>query len=131
MSSAQCSNIATYRSDVMQRLSAFELACRTSNLVFGSIYELPKIARLLLRDRLNPMELYDDVQLLSRYRFTKAAVLVLLRMLPLAENRDKRGQPLTPMLQLLVALSFYAHGTFQVVAGDQIKVSHTNSVPQC
>lgn len=69
------------------------------------------------------MELYDDAQFLSRYRFTKATVRELLLMLPLTENADKRGQPLTPMLQLLVALRFYAHGTFQVVTGDLIKVS--------
>lgn len=117
MTSAQCSNMATYRSDVMQWLSAFEFACRATDLVFGSIHELPKIPRPLLRDRLNPMKLYDEVQFLSRYRFTKATVRELLRVLPLAENADKRGQPLTPMLQL------YAHGTFQVVTSDLIKVS--------
>ncbi|KAH9378097.1 hypothetical protein HPB48_006659 [Haemaphysalis longicornis] len=123
MTSVQCSNMATYTSDVMQRLSAFKFTSRSTDSVFGRIYELPKIPCPFIHDHLNPMELYDDVQFLSQYRFTNSTVRELLRMLPLAENADKRWPPLTPMVQLLVALRFYAHGYFQVVTGNLITVS--------
>lgn len=44
-------------------------------------------------------------------------------MLPLEASHDNRGLPIRPMLQLLLSLGFYGAGTFQVVAGDLIKVS--------
>ncbi|KAH7976921.1 hypothetical protein HPB52_021498 [Rhipicephalus sanguineus] len=60
--------------------------------------------------------------LLHCYRFTKNAVRQLLAMLPLQESGDNRGQPLHPMLQLLIALRFYGAGTFQTVTGDLVRI---------
>lgn len=77
----------------------------------------------VVRDRGNPMEEYNDVDFLRRYRFSKRAVQQLLAKLPLRENTDARGCPLPPLLQLLVALRFYGAGTFQVVTGDLVNVS--------
>lgn len=107
----------------MQRLSAFQFACRATNLVFGTIYELPKIPRPLLKDRQNPMEVYDDAQFLMRYRSTKATVRELLSKLPLQGNQDNCRPQFTPLLQVLLALRFSAHRTFQVVTGDLINMS--------
>lgn len=69
------------------------------------------------------MEVYGDREFLMRYCFTKQTVRELLAYLPLQASGDNRGLPLTPMLQLLVALRFYGAGTFQTVSGDLINVS--------
>ncbi|KAH7967069.1 hypothetical protein HPB49_022150 [Dermacentor silvarum] len=69
------------------------------------------------------MEFYNNQEFLVRYRFSKATVLELLTMLPLHQNTDGRGCPVLPLLQLLVTLSFYGVGTFQVVSGDLVYVS--------
>ncbi|KAH7940689.1 hypothetical protein HPB49_003554 [Dermacentor silvarum] len=69
------------------------------------------------------MEVYDDDEFITRYRFTKQTVRELLAFLPLETSGDNRGLPLTPLLQLLVALRFYGAGTFQIVSGDLVNVS--------
>lgn len=79
--------------------------------------------RRILRDRTNPMEEYGDGEFLSRYRFTKQAILQLISMLPLEANTDDRGCPVPPLLQVLVTLRFYGAGTFQVVSGDLVNIS--------
>ncbi|KAG0438434.1 hypothetical protein HPB47_017016 [Ixodes persulcatus] len=109
--------MAAWRSDVAERISAFEFATRACDIVFGDAFPLPRVPRPSMRDRENPMERYNDGQFLARYRFTKGTVRELLGMLPLQTSTDCRGLPLTPMLQLLVTLRFYGAGTFQVVTG--------------
>lgn len=116
------SNMAASRMDVARRLSAFEFACHAMDVAFSEVHCLPKIPRPALRDRGNPMELYDEEQFHARYRFTKNAVRQLLAMLPLQESGDNRGQPVPPMLQLLMALRFYGAGTFQTVTGDLVRI---------
>ncbi|XP_077490941.1 uncharacterized protein LOC144101647 [Amblyomma americanum] len=76
-----------------------------------------------LRDRQNPIQVYNNQEFLARYRFSKAAVLELLSMLPLHWNTDGRGCPVPPLLQLLVTLPFYGAGAFQVVSGGLVNVS--------
>ncbi|KAM7302232.1 putative nuclease HARBI1 [Ixodes scapularis] len=115
--------MAAWRSDVAERISAFEFATRACDVVFGDAFPLPRVPRPSIRDRENPMERYNDGQFLARYRFTKGTVRELLGMLPLQTSTDCRGLPLTPMLQLLVTLRFYGAGTFQVVTGDLVNVS--------
>lgn len=68
------------------------------------------------------MELYDEEQFNARYRFTKSTVRQLLAMLPLQESGDNRGQPVPPMLQLLMTLRFYGDGTFQTATGVLVRI---------
>ncbi|KAH7946951.1 hypothetical protein HPB52_006220 [Rhipicephalus sanguineus] len=114
--------MAASRMDVARRLSAFEFACHAMDVAFSEVHCLPKIPRPALRDRGNPMELYDEEQFHARYRFTKNAVRQLLAMLPLQESGDNRGQPVPPMLHLLMALRCYGAGTFQTVMGDLVRI---------
>nr|XP_054921070.1 putative nuclease HARBI1 [Dermacentor andersoni]XP_054921071.1 putative nuclease HARBI1 [Dermacentor andersoni]XP_054921072.1 putative nuclease HARBI1 [Dermacentor andersoni] len=114
--------MAASRTDVARRLAAFEFACHAMDTAFSEAHSLPRIPRPALRDRGNPMELYDDQQFLGRYRFTKNAVRQLLAMVPIRESGDNRGQPVPPMLQLLMALRFYGAGTFQTVTGDLARI---------
>ncbi|KAH7986543.1 hypothetical protein HPB52_024883 [Rhipicephalus sanguineus] len=91
-------------------------------VAFSEVHCLPKIPRPALRDLANPMELYDKEQFHARYWFTKNAVWQLLAMLALQESGDNRGQPVPPMLLLLMALRFYGAGTFQTVTGDLVRI---------
>ncbi|XP_037520859.1 putative nuclease HARBI1 [Rhipicephalus sanguineus] len=77
----------------------------------------------VLRDRENPMVIFNEDEFLSRYRFSKRAVLELLSVLPLEPSLDGRGCPVPPLLQVLVALRFYGAGTFQVVSADLVNLS--------
>lgn len=77
-------------------------------------YQYRPIKRYL-RDATNPLEYYDDVAFTRRFRFTKdTVVIVLVPLLNLTQNVNNRGLPIPPLLQLLIALRFYATGNFQV-----------------
>lgn len=69
------------------------------------------------------MEMYNDREFSARFRFAKTTVRELLCTLSLQPSWDDRGKPLTPLLQLLVALRFYGAGAFQTVTGDLVNVS--------
>lgn len=115
--------MAAYRNDVAGRISAYEFARRACDVVFRDAFYMQSVPRPWLRDRSNPMEVYDDDEFITRYRFTKQTVIELLAFLPLQASGDNRGLPLTPMLQLLAALRFYGSGTFQIMSGDSLNVS--------
>ena len=77
-----------------------------------------------LRDRLNSLEEYDDEDFRLRFRLTKDSVSDLVKILDKdLQHQTRRGLPLTPMQQVLIALEFYATGTFQRVIGDLFGVS--------
>ncbi|XP_064639793.1 putative nuclease HARBI1 [Lineus longissimus] len=67
----------------------------------------------------------NDENFRKRYRFTKAGFNYVLNIIadeiPPAQNN--RGHPIPPVIQLQVALRFYATGTFQIVCGDLNNVS--------
>lgn len=74
------------------------------------------VPRRYVRDAANPFEFYDNHQFKTRYRFSKEIIRDVL--LPLVGDNlvklSKRGLPISPILQLLIALRFYATGNFQV-----------------
>ena len=65
-----------------------------------------------LRDRFNPLGEYVDQEF--RLRF-----IDLVRILDNdLQHQTRRGLPLTPMQQVLIAFRFYATGAFERVIGD-------------
>ena len=77
-----------------------------------------------LRDSFNLLEEYDDEAFRLRFRLRKDSVSDLVKILEKGlEHQTRRGLPLTPMQQVLIALRFYATGTFQRVIGDLFGVS--------
>ena len=77
-----------------------------------------------LRDRFNPLEEYDGEDFRLRFRFRKDSVIDLVKTLDKdLQHQTRRGLPLTPMQQVLIALRFYATGTFERVVGDLFGVS--------
>lgn len=77
------------------------------------------VNRRKIKDKLNPIEFYANNELPQRYRFTKESVIYLNGKVGLAiKHGTERNFAVPPLLQLLVALRFYATGCFQMVDGD-------------
>ena len=77
-----------------------------------------------LRDRLNPLEEYDEENFRQRFRLRKDSVILLVDALQNdLEHHTRRGLPLSPMQQVLMALRFYATGSFERVIGDLFGVT--------
>lgn len=81
---------------------------------------LLRLAKRYIRDWENPMEFFEDVPFRKRYRFNKGAIIEIL--LPLVNDKlrrfNNRGLPISPLMQLLITLRFYATSSFQIVNGD-------------
>ena len=78
----------------------------------------------VFRDRQNPLNLYTEEEVRTRYRFRPRTILFIYalveqRLAPLTE----RSQSLPTLLRVLVALRFFATGAFQAVVGDIIQIS--------
>ena len=75
----------------------------------------------VFRDRNNPIDIYDDVELYERFRFRRDDILDIVD-----DIRDDLEYPATRqgslpvVLQLLIALRFYATGCFQNTGGEMI-----------
>ena len=78
-----------------------------------------------LRDRFNPLEEYHYEDFPLRFRLRKDSVIDLVKILEPKDlqHQTRRGLPLTPMQQMLIALRFYVTGTFSRVIGDLFGVS--------
>ncbi|XP_023949706.2 putative nuclease HARBI1 [Bicyclus anynana] len=88
----------------------------------GRIISVPK---RYIRDCVNPIEFYGDMEFRRRFRFDKESLI--RHIMPLLNShltRDtKRGLPIPPLLCVLAALRFYATGCFQTVCGDLVSIS--------
>lgn len=78
----------------------------------------------IFRDRVHPLDLYDDIQLYQRYRFDRQTLLELIDLVrDDLQSGTYRNQALPPELKILAALRFYASGSFQQVTGDTVHIS--------
>lgn len=67
----------------------------------------------LYRDRMNPLEKYDNVEIKRLFRFERENVLRITNDLQhIIEHSSKRNKALSPLHQVCVALRFYATGPF-------------------
>ncbi|XP_001951909.1 putative nuclease HARBI1 [Acyrthosiphon pisum] len=87
------------------------------------LINLPRPRRF--RDRSNPLQDYDDLDFKCRFRLSKETFMILLHMI--GDSIKHRSSSLSPVLQLLIALRYYATGAFQMVLGDHIQV-HKSTV---
>lgn len=92
--------------------------------------QLPRASTL--RDRSNPLESFDDDEFRYRFRFPKQ--FVVSEILPLVvhelERFTEHKNAITPIIQLLVALRFYATNSFQIVSADLGGLSQA-SISRC
>ena len=83
----------------------------------------------VLLDRHNPLQGQDDVQLLSIYRLDRNSLIVLEGLVRYHIIHATR-RALSHMMQLLVALRFFATGGMQSSVGDGLNISQP-SVSRC
>ena len=80
----------------------------------------------IFRDRTNPLDVYNDDEIYKKFRFHRQAILDLTDGVQQhIEHLLARQGSLTPVLQVLVTLRFYATGTFQNVVGELIGVNQS------
>ena len=64
-----------------------------------------------------------DGELRARYRFGKDSILYITNLLAeTLRRKTNRNHPLSPLQQVLIALRFYASGSFLQVVGDTVGV---------
>lgn len=82
----------------------------------------------VVRDRTNPLDIYSDSELIERFRFGRQALFDLIEEIsPQLQHGSDRNAALSPTLQVLIALRFYANGAFQNTVGDMINVHRTTA----
>ena len=80
----------------------------------------------IFRDRTHPLEVFDDTEVFRKFRLPRQAILDLTDSVSdELQYYFRRPRSLTPVLQVCVALRFYATGTFQDVVGELIGVDQS------
>ena len=81
----------------------------------------------VFRDRSNPLDCYDDLELVQRFRFSRLSNLKIAELIQGDLNSTDRSHAAHPHLQVCVALQFFASGTFQLLCGDGVHVSQPSA----
>ena len=88
--------------------------------VFFALEEENRRERVF-RDRLHPYDECDDVDLLKRYRMPRPVLMQVVDLLhDDVAHPTKRSHAVSASLQVLVAIQYYATGSFQLVSGDTV-----------
>lgn len=103
-------------SDLEEILNFFrEVDTISADLSREILPRMPRFSKCYIRNRINPFIYYSDQEFKQRYRFSKNTVnqIILPEIFDL-ESLSNRGLPISIDTQLLIALRFYATGSFQV-----------------
>ncbi|KAK0156165.1 putative nuclease HARBI1 [Merluccius polli] len=80
-----------------------------------------------IRQTFDPLEVYNDAAVVQHYRLPREAIRHLLATISQDLRRATgRSFALTPQVQLLAALRFYATGSFLQVVGDGLGLSKSS-----
>ena len=75
---------------------------------------------------------YTNEELRSRYRFGLESIIYITNLLEASLRRKtKRNNPLSVLQQVLIALRFYASGSFLQVVGDTVGVDKSTVSEGC
>ena len=75
-------------------------------------------------ERIDPLDTYDDIDFISRYRLSKSTFqLVLNKISTNLKKETARSQSISPNEQFAAALRYFASGSFQMVIGDTCGLS--------
>ena len=81
----------------------------------------------IYRDRTQPLDIFDDAELIRRYRLPRHCIIQLCdELIADLERPTMRSHALSVTSQIFTALQFYATGTFQRVDGDLHGVSQSS-----
>lgn len=85
-----------------------------------------RIRRTWIKRR-NDIESLDDYEFVCRYRLQKDTVKKLVDKIGSKLSApSSRNYAMTPLEQILIALRFYATGTFQIIVGDLTNLSQSS-----
>ena len=63
----------------------------------------------IFRDRTNPLEIYDDLELIERFRFDRGTILQITQLLQDdLESSNFRDKAIPPLIKVLISLRFFA-----------------------
>ena len=80
----------------------------------------------IFRDRLNPLDAYNDAEIIARYRLSRELIIALYDLIgPNIEPQTERSHAIPGMMQLFCCLRYYACGSFQRVVGDGIGIERS------
>ena len=114
---AAVAKIRRGRNLTITRVTRYKMANR---LVFQiDFYERLFRRERVFRDRTMPLDIYDERELVERYRFGRAHLMLICAALEaqLAFGAERLGGT-PPIIQLLITLRILACGGFQLDAGD-------------
>ncbi|XP_064642946.1 putative nuclease HARBI1 [Lineus longissimus] len=75
------------------------------------------------RERINHLEFFNDKKLFKRYRFCRETIVLIVDMLREdIESATNRSHAISPEVQVLIALRYFASGAFFEVIGDTFGV---------
>ena len=81
----------------------------------------------IFRDRTNPLDRFDDLELFRKFRFRRADILQMTDELKDQLEHPNRKGALPPVLQVLLTLRFYASGSFQDICAELIGVDQSTA----
>ena len=81
----------------------------------------------VFRDLTDPLDCYDDLELVQRLRFSRSAISRVTELITHRLNVTDRSHAAPTHLQVCVALQFFASGTFQIICGDGVDVSQSSA----
>ena len=77
----------------------------------------------VFRDRTNPLDPYDDVDIKSRYRLTRQLIMDLYDLIGAElEPATMRNHAIPGMIQIFIALRYYATNSYYSLVGDSIGI---------
>ena len=66
----------------------------------------------VFRDRSNPLDMYDDIEMFKKYRFRREGAMFIIDLIEESlQPATQRSQALPASLQVFIALHFYATGS--------------------
>ena len=81
----------------------------------------------IFRDRFNPLDNYDDDDLMKRFRMPRHVILEVIDLIEAEiEHPTQRSHAIPSSLQVLCALRYFATGNFQFVSGDLTGISQSS-----
>ena len=79
----------------------------------------------IFRDRSQPFDAWDDDKQFSKFRFRRQDILSITDDIEGDADIAHRTGSLSPLLQVLVTLRYYASGSFQDVCGELIGIDQS------
>ena len=80
----------------------------------------------IFRDKTNPLEMYDDLELIERFRFDRRTILQINQQLDDdLESSTFSNKAITAMIKVLISLKCFDSGSFQIIIGDTFNVDQS------